>query len=258
MLPSYFLLYGQPDLVVAIENGMTTAKCIEAVADARRQGLTVPVVFMGYTNPFFIYGEQNLIKDTKAAGMLRLPIKCFRLHRLPNSGVDGFIVVDYPPEAATSFIKLCAENDMSFIPLVAPTTSDERLRFIDSVADSFIYCVSLLGVTGARNEISPELVPFIERVRKNVSKPIAIGFGVSTRYFKLCGCHLQNREIKDTMAKYGEGVVVGSSFIKTIAEAETGKVAQLVQERTLYFTKDTQPVDILPACQPHDQKGIFF
>lgn len=71
---------------------------------------------------------------------------------------------------------------MSFIPLIAPTTSDSRLRYIDSIADSFVYCVSLLGVTGARNEISPELLPFIERVKKNMSKPIAIGFGVSTRY----------------------------------------------------------------------------
>jgi len=217
----------QASSVVAIEKGMTTRKCIQIVSDARSKGLTVPVVFMGYTNPFFSYGEEKLISDCKAAG------------------IDGFIVVDSPPEASRSFLEGCAKHGLSYIPLITPTTSEARLRLIDSVADSFVYCVSLLGVTGARNEISAELPSFIERVRKNVSKPIAIGFGVSTR------------EIKDRMAQLGEGVVVGSVFIQVMGAAEPGKVAEAVEAKARYFTENTSTVT-LPVCpaSPSAERSI--
>jgi tryptophan synthase len=146
---------------------------------------------------------------------------------------------------------------MAFVPLVTPTTSDERLRFIDSVADSFIYCVSLLGVTGTRTEISPELPAFIDRVRRNVRKPIAIGFGVSTR-FSVIPYQISNyREIKDTLAKYGEGVVVGSAFIKTIEATGRGEAAQAILEKTRYFTNDTQLVEVVPStASPTEEQGI--
>jgi len=209
---------------VALANGMTTAHVLSQVKQARSQGLTVPVVLMGYTNPYYIYGEEKLIKEAKEAG------------------ADGFIVVDSPPEASQNFIKLCAQNQMSFIPLVSPTTSDERMKLIDSAADTFIYCVSTLGVTGERTSISNELPSFVGRIRKNMSRPIAVGFGVSTR------------EIKDSVATLAEAVVVGSTFIKTIQSAEPGKHVEAVKEKALYFTRDTQPVQIqYPTIDPPKQ-----
>eukprot|EP01126_Amoeba_proteus_P029411 TRINITY_DN28_c0_g1_i7.p1 TRINITY_DN28_c0_g1~~TRINITY_DN28_c0_g1_i7.p1 ORF type:complete len:711 (-),score=123.79 TRINITY_DN28_c0_g1_i7:163-2196(-) len=206
----------QASSVVAIENGMTTSLVIEIVAQARKQGLVVPIVLMGYTNPFYKYGEERLVQDCKRAG------------------VDGFIVVDSPPEACRNFISICNSEGISFIPLVAPTTSPERMRKISSIADSFVYCVSLLGVTGRRSNVSTELVKFIQDVRNNVEWPIAIGFGVSTR------------EIKDHYSTLGEGVVVGSVFVETLNNAEPNKRAKDIFDQAEYFCKDPTPVVLDP------------
>eukprot|EP01126_Amoeba_proteus_P029412 TRINITY_DN28_c0_g1_i9.p1 TRINITY_DN28_c0_g1~~TRINITY_DN28_c0_g1_i9.p1 ORF type:complete len:600 (-),score=103.47 TRINITY_DN28_c0_g1_i9:163-1962(-) len=195
---------------------MTTSLVIEIVAQARKQGLVVPIVLMGYTNPFYKYGEERLVQDCKRAG------------------VDGFIVVDSPPEACRNFISICNSEGISFIPLVAPTTSPERMRKISSIADSFVYCVSLLGVTGRRSNVSTELVKFIQDVRNNVEWPIAIGFGVSTR------------EIKDHYSTLGEGVVVGSVFVETLNNAEPNKRAKDIFDQAEYFCKDPTPVVLDP------------
>jgi len=201
---------------VALEGGMTTAHCLAQVKQARAEGLTVPVVLMGYTNPYYCYGEEKLVKEASEAG------------------ADGFIVVDSPPEASSTFLKYCAQYKMSFIPLVAPTTSDDRMKIIDSVADTFIYCVSTLGVTGERSGISAELPEFVARLRKNITKPIAVGFGVSTR------------EIKDNVAKLAEGVVVGSTFIRVIQSSTPENLIKNVTDKAIEFTKDTQPVELPP------------
>jgi len=135
---------------------------------------------MGYYNPFYQFGEKELVKAAKEAG------------------ANGFIIVDLPPEESEVFRGHCTDEGMSLIPLIAPTTSDTRLKYINKVADSFVYCISLLGVTGNNAGISADLADFIGRVRSHVAWPLAIGFGVT------------NREQLNQVAEVGDGVVVGS------------------------------------------------
>ena len=147
---------------VAIKGGTSEIKqCLEMVGKARAMGLTVPVVLMGYFNPFLQYGVEKLCKDTKEAG------------------ADGFIVVDLPPEEGIDLNKACVANGLSHVPLVAPTSSDKRIQALTDIASTFLYCVSVTGVTGARSELPPDLEEFIERVRAKTDLPLAVGFGIS-------------------------------------------------------------------------------
>jgi tryptophan synthase alpha subunit len=124
-------------------------------------GLTVPVVPMGYYNPFLQYSLEKLCVDTKAAG------------------ADGFIVVDLPPEEGRKLSMNCVKTGLSSIPLVAPTSSDKRIAALSKMASSFMYCVSVVGVTGARDALPPDLEEFVRRIRAQSDFPIAIGFGIS-------------------------------------------------------------------------------
>jgi len=185
---------------VALENGVSYPSCLDTVRKARTAGLTVPVVFMGYYNPFLQYGEEEAAKAAKEAG------------------ADGFIVVDLPPESASSFRTKVFNQGLSFIPLVAPTTPDDRMNDIAKIASGFTYCVSLTGVTGSRNALPVDLEAFMARVRKYFKTPLAIGFGLSTRQ------HIEN------VGKIADGAVVGSAIIKTItAQPDTSSRAAAVE-----------------------------
>lgn len=179
---------------VALENGITVSKCLELVTKARASGLTVPIILMGYYNPILKYGEEKMIEDSAKAG------------------ANGYIVVDLPPEEAGQFRSLCARRGMSYVPLVAPATTDERLKVLSTIADSFIYVVSRMGTTGALTEVSSDISVLCERVRKfSGSIPLAVGFGVSTRqHFLLVG-------------KAADGVVIGSKVITEIEKSPEGK-----------------------------------
>jgi hypothetical protein len=138
---------------------------------------------MGYVNPLLAYGPARAVSDAK------------------DAGANGFIVVDLPLEEEPEFFKACKQvrwrlpatrartrsltqprpqNKMSFVPLVAPTTTDARLALLVAAADTFLYCVSITGVTGQRDKLSEELPGFVARVRRATKLPIAIGFGIST------------------------------------------------------------------------------
>jgi tryptophan synthase len=195
---------------VALSAGITLPKSLDFVRQARTQGLTVPVVLMGYYNPFAAFGEKKIVEAAKEAG------------------ANGFIVVDLPPEESINFRSECTAAGLSYIPLVAPTTSDERLQYIDQIADSFIYCISVLGVTGKRDALSVDLSPFVSRVRQHVTKPLAIGFGISTRE------HVQQ------VAKLAEGFVVGSHIIKTMEEAGPGRAADAAKVLAESLTKEVR------------------
>jgi tryptophan synthase len=180
---------------VALSGGATLAGCLAAVRAARAAGLTVPVVLMGYYNPALAYGEARLVADAAAAG------------------VSGFILVDLPPEECASFLALCDGAGLAYIPLVAPTTADDRLRALAKVARGFVYCVSVTGVTGARAALDDDLAPFVARVRKHIPDvPLAVGFGISTP------------EHVAAVGKLADGVVMGSAII---AKLEAGGVQAL-------------------------------
>ncbi|MGD9935574.1 MAG: tryptophan synthase subunit alpha [Dehalococcoidia bacterium] len=185
---------------VALEQGVSLADCVQLVREARSAGLKAPVILMGYYNPILSYGEARLARDAAAAG------------------VDGFIVVDLPPEEASNFVASCRANGVSFVPLVAPTTRNERIPILAGVADSFLYCVSVTGTTGKGNVVLDDLPDFIGRIRARTTLPLAVGFGISTR---------ANVE---AVGKIADAAVVGSAIISAIAAAEPGLRAQRVRE----------------------------
>ncbi|KAJ3353750.1 tryptophan synthetase [Entophlyctis luteolus] len=195
--------------IVALEHHINVEKCLELVGSARSRGLTVPVVFYGYYNPFLIYGERKLMAE------------CAKV------GVDGFIVVDLPSVEAVKFRVLSSEFGLSYIPLIAPSTTNARIKALTSIADSFIYVVSTLGVTGARAVVSSGLAGLIKRVKASTDLPIAVGFGVSTRdHFLEVGAQ-------------AEGVVIGSKIITTLKNAEKGKEADAVEKFAASITSRT-------------------
>lgn len=169
---------------------------------ARERGVTVPLVLMGYYNPFFHYQDKDmdgLMAACKAVG------------------ICGFIIVDLPPEESNVFRKACRDAKLSYIPLIAPTTPDERIAHLASCADSFIYAVSLTGVTGARAELDASLGDFAARIKTVTDLPFAIGFGV--------GRPDQYAQV----SKMSAGVVVGSALIKVMSEAQHGDSGRAVK-----------------------------
>jgi len=189
---------------VAIANGTSEIDTVlEMIRKARGMGLTVPVVLMGYVNPFIQYGEDRLCKKAKEAG------------------ADGFIVVDLPPEEGTELNKACLKYGLSNVPLVAPTSSDKRIASLAEMATTFLYCVSVTGITGARSELPPDLDLFIQRVRAKSDLPLAVGFGISSP------------EMVNEVANMADGVVVGSAILNAMKDlgddATTERKAEAVR-----------------------------
>ncbi len=168
---------------VALENGTTLANGFELVEFARANGVDIPIVFMGYVNPFFQYGVENLAAEAARVG------------------VDGVIIVDLPIEESDDFRLPLAEKGVDLIYLVAPTSTDRRIGQVAERAQGFVYCVALTGVTGARANMADNLGSYIEKVRSQIKVPLAIGFGISTPD------HVRQA------AALGDGVVVASALI---------------------------------------------
>jgi len=185
----------------ALVNGVKLDHCFDYVAAARAQGLTVPVVLMCYTNPFLSYGEDKLAARAKLVG------------------VEGFIVVDMPPDDAGAFATCLEARGLAFIPLVAPTSADARMAALAKLAKGYVYCVSLTGVTGSRSELPADLPVFLKRVRASFGTdfPIVVGFGLSTP-----------AHVAHVHAMGADGAVVGSKVIEelrrhaTLPEQEKG------------------------------------
>lgn len=176
---------------VALQNGVTMTQTLDMVRQARAEGVTVPIILMGYYNPILSYGEQKFIEDAAEVG------------------ASGFIIVDLPPEEAIKVRNFVDDKGLSLIPLVAPSTTDQRLELLAQIATSFIYVVSRMGITGAQTSVADDLTELVERVRKYTKDiPLAVGFGVSTR------------EHFTTVGSVSDGVVIGSKIIKLIEEAK--------------------------------------
>ncbi|KAM6516790.1 anthranilate synthase / indole-3-glycerol phosphate synthase [Fusarium solani] len=185
----------------SLANGVTIGVVLQLVSEARKKGLTTPVLLMGYYNPFLSYGEERLLTDSKEAS------------------VNGFIVVDLPLEETASFRNLCAQRGLSYVPLIAPATSDHRMRLLCKLADSFIYVVSRMGVTGATGTLNADLPKLLARVKQySGGVPVAVGFGVS------------NRDHFLSVAKVADGVVIGSKIIDVLAQTPASEQATKVRE----------------------------
>jgi tryptophan synthase alpha chain len=172
----------------ALAGGMTLTKALDVARRIRAQS-SVPIVLFGYYNPIYAYGEQKLCADAKTAG------------------IDGLLVVDLPPEECESLRKPARAQGLAFVPLVAPTSSDARVALAADVADSFIYYVSLTGVTGAASADFVDAADRARAVRERTQKPVAVGFGVSS-----------GKDVK-ALARHADGVVVGSALVRAIENA---------------------------------------
>lgn len=191
---------------VAVSQHVTLRDCFGFVREARARGLTVPVLFMGYYNPILALGEGRTAVEAAAAG------------------VDGFIVVDLPPDEAGSFLVECRARDLSFVPLLAPTTSDARIPLLVDAADAFIYIVSVTGTTGAASVAVDELPALLARVRARTDLPLAVGFGIS------------RREHVVAVGKVAEAAIVGSAIISAIDAAGAESPARRVREYVEHVT----------------------
>lgn len=170
----------------ALKGGVTTDKVFDLVRELRKD-VTVPMVFMTYSNVVFSYGADKFILTCK------------------EIGINGLILPDLPYEEKEEFLPQCKKYGVDLISLIAPT-SENRIAMIAKEADGFIYLVSSLGVTGTRSEISTDLKSIVDVIRQNTSVPCAIGFGISTP------------EQAKKMADIADGAIVGSAIIKIIEQ----------------------------------------
>ena len=187
----------------ALENGVTLQKCFET-ARAIRARTDAPLLFMGYYNPVFSYGVERYAAECAA------------------SGIDGLIIPDLPPEEAAEIQAACRKAGLDLIPLVAPTSTVERIQAAVKNASGFIYCVSLAGVTGARSSLPEYLPEFLGKVRAQTDLPLVLGFGISKP------AHFQ--AVKSLV----DGVIVGSALVDVLADApageRTGQAVRFVKE----------------------------
>lgn len=165
----------------ALQKGASPRAALELAADLRRQH-DLPLVFMTYYNLVHSYGVERFAGDAAC------------------SGVDGVIVPDLPPEEAGELREACEASGLYLIHMLAPTSSPERVRWIGARARGFIYCVSVVGVTGARSHLAEGLPDFLGRVRAATSVPLLVGFGISRPD------HI--REV----GRYADAVVVASAL----------------------------------------------
>ncbi len=187
----------------ALEQGVTTKKVLEAVAELRRRGVEIPLVLMGYYNPMLAYGLEKFVRDAIEAG------------------IDGFIIPDLPPEEAGDLAGVLEaagldmpenhrllDQRLPIITMLAPTTPEERMETIARSAQGFIYLVSVTGVTGARAGIADGLAELVARVRAHTAAPVCVGFGIGTP------------GQAQAVGAIADGVIVGSACVREIGESE--------------------------------------
>ncbi len=168
---------------VSLRNGTRLGDCIDLVRRMRADGIETPFMLMGYFNPIVKYGIDKFIADAA------------------HAGVDGFIIPDLPIEESDRVRNAAAENGIDLIYMAAPTTTEARLRQIGEKGSGFVYCVSVTGVTGARESLSASLGDYLARVRQHTDLPLAVGFGISTP-----------EHVKD-VGKVADGAIVASAMI---------------------------------------------
>ena len=169
---------------IALEQGVTVAKVIAAVAELRRRGVVIPLILMGYMNPLLAYGLAEFVRDARSAG------------------ADGFIIPDLPPEESNEFAALL--GDLPQICMLAPTTPGELMEQVARNARGFIYLVSVTGVTGSRSGLPEGLNQLVARVRAHTDLPVCLGFGISTP------------EQARIVGELADGVIVGSACVCAI------------------------------------------
>ena len=185
----------------ALYNGMTTQVLFEQLKDIRKT-VSIPLIIMGYFNPMLQYGIENFCQ------------KCAEI------GIDGLIIPDLPVDVYADEYKATFEKyGLKNIFLITPQTSIERINFIDSVSDGFIYMVSSASVTGSQTGFGDIQEKYFKRISDmNLRNPQVIGFGIS------------NKETFNQATQNAKGAIIGSAFINHLTENGTGKISDFVKE----------------------------
>lgn len=171
----------------ALRSGTTLKGILELLRELRRES-EVPVVVFSYLNPVLRYGFEKFAADAA------------------DAGADGALLTDLNIEAAGPYLAEMRKHGLDAIFLVSQTTADERLRLLSQSSSGFVYLVSRAGVTGAREALSDQVIPLVQRVRAATSLPVAVGFGLS------------RREHMAALAPHADAAVVGSAIVRLIAD----------------------------------------
>ncbi len=179
----------------ALAKGMSMRKVLAIVAEFRKTNATTPVVLMGYANPVEAMGQQAFV------------------HAAADAGVDGVLVVDYPPEEADDFAAMLSVRDLSPIFLLAPTSTPERIAHVARLARGYVYYVSLRGVTGAGHLDVAEVANNVAAIKAVVPVPVGVGFGI------------RDGATARKVAQHADAVVIGSALVQTMLDAPAADVA---------------------------------
>ena len=169
----------------SLKKDINISKALNIVKEFRKE-FSTPIIIFGYYNPFLRYGINNLMKDIK------------------NVDANGILVVDLPPEESHQIQRSVNKHNLELVYLVAPTSTDFRIQTISNLSNSFIYLVSVTGVTGTRTNIDKNLMPFIKKLKRITKKPICVGFGISS-----------TKHVNELKKKVN-GIVIGSAIVKII------------------------------------------
>lgn len=184
----------------ALQNGMTTDRLFSQL-EGIRETVDIPLLIMGYFNPMLQYGIELFCQKCK------------------ETGIDGLIIPDLPVEVYDSKYKEIFERyGLINVFLITPQTSEERIRFVDSISGGFIYMVSSASTTGAKNSFGSEQKDYFERIAgMNLKAPQVVGFGIS------------NRETFEQATQYAAGAIIGSAFVKFLRESGVEKIPDFIQ-----------------------------
>jgi tryptophan synthase alpha chain len=169
----------------ALQNGADLDYCLNLASGFSGR---VPVVFLLYYNVIFSRGAERFLREASEAG------------------VAGLVIPDLPVDEAGRFAELAVEADVAFCPLVAPTSTDERVSRVGEMATGFVYCVSVAGVTGVRDALPPGAVELLRRVRARIDAPVALGFGIGSP------------EAAVEAAGEADGIIIGSKLMRLVDE----------------------------------------
>jgi tryptophan synthase alpha chain len=194
----------------ALAKGVSLANCLEMVTRFRFDNQHTPVVLMGYANPIERMGMQSFAQAAKSAG------------------VDGVLVVDYPPEECLEFTQELKAIGISPIFLLAPTSSAERIKAVALASSGYIYYVSLKGVTGSSNINVAEVASVIQEIRQQTKTPIAVGFGI------------RDAQSAKALSMTADAVVIGSRLVQILEDASQGEAVQSLQT---FITEIRQALD---------------
>ncbi|MBP9218932.1 MAG: tryptophan synthase subunit alpha [Sterolibacterium sp.] len=181
----------------ALAHGMSLRRVLELVRTFRQENTATPIVLMGYANPVEAYGPAELARDARAAG------------------VDGLLVVDYPPEECREFTALLRAQELDPIFLLAPTSTEQRMEDVAALGSGYLYYVSLTGVTGAGHLDLDELARRLPLIRQRVGMPVGVGFGI------------RDAATAARIGSFADAVVIGSRIIEEIEQSERCDHAQI-------------------------------